>query len=74
MQSQSQRVLKLSGLLTLMTLSVSGCKTVSLNNYCDLYEPVYSRATDRQKLRDDINRNNAVYLELCEEAGEWDAR
>ena len=70
MQSLSLKVLKLSGLLTLILLSVSGCKTVSLNNYCDLYEPVYSRATDRQELRDDINRNNAVYLELCEEAGE----
>lgn len=65
MQSQFQRVLKLSGLLMLTLLSVSGCKTVSLNNYCDLYEPVYSRATDRQELRDDINRNNAVYIELC---------
>ena len=65
MQSQFQRVLKLSGLLMLTLLSVSGCKTVLLNNYCDLYEPVYSRATDRQELRDDINRNNAVYIELC---------
>ena len=66
MQSLYQKALKLSGILTLTLLSVSGCKTVTLNNYCDLYEPVYSRSTDRQELRDKINRNNAVYLELCE--------
>jgi hypothetical protein len=54
--------------LTLTLLSVSGCKTVSVNNFCDLYEPVYSRDTDRQELRDNINRNNAVYLELCDKA------
>ena len=68
MQSQFQRGLKLSGLLTLTLLSISGCKTVSVNNFCDLYEPVYSRDTDRQELRDSINRNNAVYLELCDKA------
>ena len=68
MQSQSLKALKLSGLLMLMTLSVSGCKTVSVNNFCELYEPVYSRDTDRQELRDNINKNNAVYLKLCDEA------
>jgi hypothetical protein len=65
MSIQFQKVLKLGGISILTLMFVSGCKTVSLNNYCDLYEPVYSRATDRQELRDNINRNNAVYLELC---------
>ena len=55
-------------LLTLTLLSICGCKTVSVNNFCGLYKPVYSRDTDRQELRDNINRNNAVYLELCDKA------
>lgn len=68
MQTVLRRALKL-GTLTLTTLLlVTGCKTVSLNNYCDLYTPVYSRETDRQELRDNINKNNAVWLELCENA------
>ena len=67
MQTVFKRASKLAGLTLITLLFVTGCKTVSLNNFCDLYTPVYSRDTDRQELRDNINANNAVYLELCEE-------
>lgn len=69
MQTVLTKASKLAGLTLITLLFVTGCKTVSLNNFCDLYEPVYSRDTDRQELRDNINANNAVYLELCEEEG-----
>lgn len=67
MQTVLTKASKLAGLTLITLLFVTGCKTVSLNNFCDLYTPVYSRDTDRQELRDNINANNAVYLELCEE-------
>jgi len=67
MQTVLRKASKLVGLTLITLLCVTGCKTVSLNNFCDLYTPVYSKQTDRQELRDNINANNAVYLELCEE-------
>ena len=64
-------------MLTLSTLS--GCKTVSpdpikpitriIDTYCSSYTPVYTSAKDTQKTRDDVNKNNAVWLERCDE--EW---
>jgi len=68
MQTGLLRVPRLVIALTLMTLTVTGCKTVSLSDYCSLYSPVYTRDTDRQELRDNVNKNNAVWLELCENA------
>lgn len=67
MQTVFKRASKLVGLTLITLMFVTGCKTVSRNNFCVLYTPVYSRDTDRQELRDNINANNAVYLELCEE-------
>lgn len=50
----------------LMLLTVTACATASPSgDFCAVYVPVYSRASDRPELRDAINANNAVWLERC---------
>jgi hypothetical protein len=58
---------------------LSGCKTVSpdpikpatriIDTFCATYVPVYTSAKDTQVTRDAVNKNNAVWLERCDE--EW---
>ncbi|MDH5328188.1 MAG: hypothetical protein OEY58_22310 [Gammaproteobacteria bacterium] len=50
--------------LMLMLMNAAGCGrntrgTMVIDDYCSFYEPIYGSE------RDDVNRNNAVYDELC---------
>lgn len=61
----------------LILLSVSACAHGSPATgdapFCDLYEPIYTTRAEQGALSDQtmlsIDRNNAAWLELCEERG-----
>ena len=60
-------VLKLSGLSLIVTL-LSGCANgSSVNNFCLLYEPIYHGDEDSEDTRGQIDRQNAIWLEVCDE-------
>lgn len=60
------RASKLSSLCLIATL-LSACATVSLDSYCVLYEPIYHSNDDTEDTRGQIDRQNAIWLEVCEE-------
>ena len=63
--------------LTLILSTLSGCKTVLpdpiepitrvVDTFCSTYVPVYTSSRDTQITRDAVNKNNAVWLERCDE-------
>lgn len=55
-------------MMFLMTLALlSGCETVSpVNDYCLIYEPIYSSMDDTEETYRQVNRENAKYLAVCE--------
>lgn len=60
-------VLKLSGLSLIVTL-LSGCANGSaVNSFCLLYEPIYHGEEDSEDTRGQIDRQNAIWLEVCDE-------
>ncbi len=54
---------------------LSGCATDSLDRptltkpladtYCAMYVPVYTAAADTEKTKQQVDKNNAVWLEKC---------
>lgn len=44
----------------------SACATVSADDFCAIYRPVYSSLDDTEETLKQLDRNNAVWLELCE--------
>jgi hypothetical protein len=59
--------LKLSSLSLIVTL-LSGCANGSaVNSYCLLYEPIYHGEEDSEDTRGQIDRQNAIWLEVCDE-------
>ena len=52
--------------LIVILSTLSGCKMSStISNYCFIYEPVRNYLDAPQAVIDQINENNAYYLELC---------
>lgn len=60
-------VSKLSS-LSLIAILLSGCANGSaVNSYCLLYEPIYHGEEDSEDTRGQIDRQNAIWLEVCDE-------
>jgi hypothetical protein len=53
-------------LLTATLLLQSGCATGSRADFCELYQPVYMARGDTEATKKQINKNNAVWVALCE--------
>ncbi|MFH1158776.1 MAG: hypothetical protein V1721_07885 [Pseudomonadota bacterium] len=49
-----------------MLMMQSGCGSVSRASFCDIYQPVYMARQDTEETKKQLDRNNAVWLELCE--------
>lgn len=76
------KLLLLLSVFTLTLTMLTGCDTVlksqttlppavpavtAADTFCYLYHPVFTRPSDRSALRDAVNVNNAIWLELgCE--------
>lgn len=61
---------RLSSLFLILAL-LSGCETVlPVSDYCVLYEPIYHGPEDSEDTRGQIDRQNAIWLEICEEQAE----
>lgn len=51
-----------------MVTLLSGCANgSSVNSYCLLYEPIYHGEDDSEDTRGQIDRQNAIWLEVCDE-------
>ena len=60
--------LKKVGIAWLILLTLSGCTTNINGDFCLLYEPVYADyERDTPETIRQIDRNNVVYDDLCEE-------
>jgi len=58
----------LVSLCALILLLLTGCATASRGaDYCMVYEPVYTSPEDTEETRTQVDGNNAVWLELCDE-------
>lgn len=53
-----------------MLLMPGACGSVSPADYCQLYKPVYTAASDSEETRAATDGNNAVWLALCSQGGE----
>lgn len=47
---------------------LSACVSVSRAGFCDIYQPVYMAPQDTEVTKRQIDRNNAAWLELCDQA------
>jgi len=55
------------GLILIMILPLtSACATGSRADFCDIYQPVYMARKDTEATKKQIDKNNAVWLALCE--------
>ena len=60
------QLLTKSGLPYAIALLLSGCVSVGgANNFCRIYEPVYTSEEDTEETVEAVGRNNAVYMVLC---------
>lgn len=51
----------------LSLLYLAGCASTTVSrDFCLIYEPVYTSPNDTGVTRDFVDRNNAVWLELCD--------
>ena len=53
-------------ILTATLLLQSGCATGSRASFCEIYQPVYMTPQDTEATKKQIDKNNAVWLALCE--------
>ena len=50
----------------MMLVMLNGCAGVSPGDFCALYRPVYTAASDTAETRDAADMNNAVWLDQCQ--------
>lgn len=48
-----------------MLATLSACAPASRGDFCEIYKPVYTAATDTAETKAMTDDNNAVWLELC---------
>jgi len=53
-------------ILSVILPLTSGCARVSRASFCDIYRPVYLSRQDTEVTKRQIDRNNAVWLALCQ--------
>lgn len=57
---------------TLTLITVIGCASGSRGSFCEVYEPVHPTQAERDMLSPETSRmidgNNAVWLEVCDDA------
>jgi hypothetical protein len=53
-------------ILTATLPPLSGCATGSRADFCDIYQPVYMAHEDTEVTKKQIDKNNAVWVALCE--------
>ena len=51
--------------LSLIIVLQSGCAKSSHASFCDIYNPVYMSVDDSEETKNQIDANNAVWLDLC---------
>ena len=56
----------LASVFVLTAALLSGCGSVSGGSFCGIYTPVYTSPDDTEETQEQIDQNNAVYLELCD--------
>jgi hypothetical protein len=50
-----------------MLLMLSGCESVSQGSFCAIYLPVYTVPQDTELTKNQVDANNSVWVELCDE-------
>lgn len=65
MALSAQRRLVIASGLILTTLSACGTSS-PVRDFCLIYEPIYHSPADTEETRQQADRNNAAWLELCE--------
>ncbi len=58
--------MSLAGLIGAMTLVLPrACVRDSAGDFCLIYQPVYTAATDTERTKEQVDSNNAVWVESC---------
>ncbi len=66
MTSMSQALRVTVSLMMLTMLGACANGSSARNSFCLIYEPVYTCDADTEKTRQQADRNNAVWFDLCE--------
>ena len=54
-------------MLTLTMLTACATGSPGSSGFCDIYEPVYTSPEDTEETLRQVTRNNAAWLELCDD-------
>ena len=62
--NKEKKLVKYAIVLIMIPFIVTGCESISTNNFCDLYTPVKTLPKSIPQSID-VDKNNAIYLDLC---------
>ena len=54
--------------LSVIVIMLNGCGHASQGSFCNIYQPVYTSTADTEETKQQVDNNNVVWLELCDEA------
>ena len=53
--------------LSMMLITLNGCALGSQGSFCSIYQPVYVAHEDTEDTKSQVDANNAVWWEFCDE-------
>ena len=58
----------IASILILTLLTACGPNLRATESFCQVYEPIYMSKADTEKTKQQIDRNNAAWMEICDGA------